>query len=217
MLPGGAGSEGEGAGGASGNGAGKGGGELTWPGSVRPYLPKSAWAAVDWSRPDGELASLLGMTRQAVSYQRHRRGRGSGRLTHPAEHFRRWVAANKAALHGLPSRVVADRFAAETGVAVRQSTALKGLRAAGVPKYRTPQGSLVGPGSKLAGADWRLPSRDLAAIWGLASARVLVRPAARGRPGSGGPAARRTRPARCTREALAAEQKKAKAAQAEEN
>ena len=141
---------------------------------LRGHLPKSAWEQVDWSRPDGELAALLGVTPQAVAGQRHSRGKGSSRLTHPAQLFRRWVAANEAALHGLSSRAVAERFAAETGVVVPQSTAMKGLRAAGVPAYQTPKGTRQGPPSKLARADWRLPTQDLAEVWGVTQKTVSL-------------------------------------------
>jgi hypothetical protein len=41
----------------------------------------SRWDAVDWSRPDVEIAADLGVSKQAVHKQRHRRGlpaRGEG-------------------------------------------------------------------------------------------------------------------------------------------
>ena len=79
-------------------------------------LPKSVWAAVDWSRPDAALAALLGVSRQAVSRQRHSRGKGPSAFVRPAERFRRWVAANARSLDGRRSEAVRARFEAETGV-----------------------------------------------------------------------------------------------------
>ena len=145
--------------------------------------PKSAWAAVDWSLPDGEIAGLMGVRRQAVSYQRRTWGKGSSKLTHPAERLRRWVAANRRTLGGLPSSVVRDRFAAETGLTLQKDTVRQALRTAGVPAYRVPKRTppFSAP-SRLATADWRLPTGDLAAIWGVLVNWVSIRRRRAGRP-----------------------------------
>ena len=125
-------------------------------------LPKSTWDRVDWSLTDREIAVLLGVRKQAVHQQRHRRGKGPSAFVRPAERFRRWVAANARSLDGLTLRAVRERYAAETGLRVSAHFARSVVLQAGLRRY-SPRGPKA---SRLDACDWRLPTNDLAAVWG---------------------------------------------------
>ena len=117
------------------------------------YLPKLTWDRVDWSRPDAELARLLGVSDQVLAGQRRRRRKGSSVLTHPVAKFREWVAANARSLDGRQQAAVLARFEAEAGVRVDRWAVRRVLRDAGLVPWgrkgtRKP--------SRLDGIDWRL-------------------------------------------------------------
>ena len=144
-----------------------------------PFLPKSTWDRVEWSRPDVELARMLGVTDQAVAGQRRRRGKGSSLLTHPLARFRQWVAANARSLDGRHARAVLARFEAEGGVRMGLRCVREVLTDSGV---RPPPRKGVWKPSRLDAADWRLPTSDLAAVWGVTVKSVCLRRRQSGRP-----------------------------------
>lgn len=121
------------------------------------------WSNVDWSLRNAEIARRMGVSDERVRVVRETTGAGPPAPT-DAERFRAFVAANKPALRGL----TAHEAMAAAEVRLNPTTASEILRAAGVRPARKP-----GVGSVLANVgDWRLPSPDIARLWGLAVATV---------------------------------------------
>ena len=125
-----------------------------------------AWASLDWSRPDGRIAAVLGVCRERVRQVRAELGKP---LAAPAQsragRLRAYAERNRGRLHGLPATEVL-RLA---GVGLSEEYAGQVLRSAGVRPPARP-----GRPSCWRGADWRLPNADLAMVWGVAAAVVAT-------------------------------------------
>lgn len=126
----------------------------------RSYKPSLVdWDNVDWSQRDAEIARGLGVSRERV--RQVRRKRGIGAPATPVRRFAAFIAAN-------PQRVASltvQEAVLATGETLGLQAARRVLRNAGIKPVRKKHGPAF---------DWRIPNRDLAAIWGVPSHFVAV-------------------------------------------
>jgi hypothetical protein len=114
------------------------------------------WAAVDWSQPNSVIAKRLGVTQEAVRWQRAVRKLPPSR-SGIVSRIRPFVEANRERLHGRP---VAE-IAAELGEQVSPGTLRAALTELGVRLGSNKPGRP----STFPPCNWDLPSTVLAAIW----------------------------------------------------
>ncbi|MDB5301382.1 MAG: hypothetical protein JWO87_3045 [Phycisphaerales bacterium] len=128
------------------------------------------WERVDWKLRDAEIARDLGVSRERVRQVRASRGIGPSAHRALVLKFGNWAAANRERLHGVPVAEVLRTH----GTNLSQQVARRILRSHSILPHD--------PASRWRNADWRLPNRDLARIWGT-SAKYIANIRARLRAG----------------------------------
>ena len=127
----------------------------------RRTVSKEQWAKVDWQRRDAEIARELGVTRECVRLVRRSRGIGPSAAQAATRNLEYFVAANRDRLHGLLVEDVIHHTATDLPYHVVRRV----LREHDVRAHESH--------SPLRDIDWRLPNRDLAALW-MTSARYIA-------------------------------------------
>jgi hypothetical protein len=148
-----------------------------FPDRRRTVSPQQ-WGRVDWSRRDADIARLLGVTRECVRLVRKSKGVGPSSAQNAIRELEQFVASHRDRLHGLLVEDVSNH----SGTDLPYHVVRRVLRDNEVRPHE--------PHSPLRDINWRLPNRDLAAIWGT-SARYVANLRARLRVGPSRWSARR--------------------------
>lgn len=164
----------------------------------RRAVSKEQWNKVDWRKRDAEIARELGVTRECVRLVRRSRGIGPSAAQTAVREIEGFVANHRDRLHGL----LVEDVIHHSGTDLPYHVVRRVLREHDVRPHE--------PQSPLREIDWRLPNRDLAAVWGT-TARYIAN--LRARLGAG-PARWNARRRELTkdpgyRQALAQERRKA--------
>lgn len=136
----------------------------------RRIISHERWDGVDWSRRDAEIARALGVTRECVRLVRRARGVGPSAAQAAVRQFHHFVDTHRDRLHGL----LVEEVIHHSGTDLPYHVVRRVLREQGVRPHR--------PQTTLRDIDWRLPNRDLAAIWRISS-RYTANLRARLKPG----------------------------------
>jgi hypothetical protein len=131
-----------------------------FPDRRRTVSPEQ-WAGVNWNLRDAEIARQLGVTRECVRLVRRAKGIGPSAAMTAIDELHRFVNKHRDQLHGL---LVEDAMH-HSGTDLPYHVVRRVLRDASVRPHE--------PHSPLRQIDWRLPNRDLAAIW-VASPRYIA-------------------------------------------
>lgn len=127
----------------------------------RRSVSKEQWSKVDWSQRDAEIARKLGVTRECVRLVRRAKGVGPSAAQVAIRELEGFVAIHRNELHGL----LVEDVIRHSGTDLPYHVVRRVLREQDVRPHE--------PQSPLRDIDWRLPNRDLAAIWD-SSARYVA-------------------------------------------
>lgn len=127
----------------------------------RRRVSPQQWAKVDWRSRDAEIARSLGVTRECVRLVRRSKGVGPSAAQTAIRDFEQFVSMHRDKLHGL---LVGDVLH-HSGSDLPYHVVRRVLRDNNVRPHE--------PHSPLRDVNWKLPNRDLAAIWGT-SARYIA-------------------------------------------
>jgi hypothetical protein len=130
-----------------------------FPDRRRTVSPQQ-WAKVDWNRRDADIARLLGVTRECVRLVRKSRGVGPSAAQTAIRDLEQFVSAHREKLHGL----LVEDVTHHSGTDLPYHVVRRVLRDNKVKPHE--------PHSPFRDINWRLPNRDLAAIWGTSSRYV---------------------------------------------
>ena len=117
-------------------------------------VSSAQWEKVDWAERDADIARELGVSRERVRQVRADRQAGPSSHRKLVRKFVGWCKARRGDLHGQTVAAVVAKF----GGGLSQQVARRIMRTAGVEPHD--------PGERWREAEWRLPNRDLADIWG---------------------------------------------------
>ena len=117
-------------------------------------VSSSQWDEVDWSRRDADLARELKVSRERVRQVRAERQAGPSSHRKLVHKFVGWCKSKRGELHGQTVAAVVAKFGGELSPQVARRI----MRSVGVKPHD--------PGQRWREAEWRLPNRDLADIWG---------------------------------------------------
>ncbi|HEY2589122.1 MAG TPA: hypothetical protein VGI81_25490 [Tepidisphaeraceae bacterium] len=131
-----------------------------FPDRRRTVTPQQ-WSKVDWSRRDADIARTLGVTRECVRLVRKSKGVGPSSAQRAIRDFEHYVAAQRERLHGL----LVEDVIRHSGTDLPYHVVRRVLRDQEVQAHE--------PHSPLREINWKLPNRDLAAVWGT-SARYIA-------------------------------------------
>ena len=131
-----------------------------FPDRRRAVSPQQ-WAKVDWKLRDAEIARNLGVTRECVRLVRRSKGVGPSAAQSAIREIEHFVASHRDRLHGL----LVEDVIHHSGTDLPYHVVRRVLRDGGVKAHE--------PHSPLREVNWKLPNRDLAAIWGT-SARYIA-------------------------------------------
>jgi len=121
---------------------------------VRKRVSAADWAAVDWSRPDLEIAAGLGIGVPKVKARRKSNESAHGRTRDEYDRFRDFISSHGHRLHCLRTSEIIRL----SGCKVHPLCVTRHLRAAGVrPFDRSIPWRHI---------DWRLPNTDITRVWG---------------------------------------------------
>jgi len=115
---------------------------------------------VDWEQRDAVIARKVGVSREWVRQLRKANGAGPCAAGRPLHQFKEFIKSEGSRLQTLTVSQIAKESRAQISVA----TARRVLKCAGISWAR--------PSSRWSHLDWRLPNRELAAIWGLREVRM---------------------------------------------
>lgn len=131
-----------------------------FPDRRRTVSPQQ-WSKVDWGRRDADIARTLGVTRECVRLVRKSKGVGPSAAQRTIREFEHFVATQRERLHGL----LVEDVIRHSGTDLPYHVVRRVLRDQDVRPHE--------PHSPLREINWKLPNRDLAAIWGT-SARYVA-------------------------------------------
>ena len=117
-------------------------------------VSSAEWEKVDWTQRDADIARDLGVSRERVRQVRADRQAGPSSHRALVHKFVGWCKVRRGDLHGQTVAAVVAKF----GGGLSQQVARRIMRNAGVEPHD--------PGQRWREAEWRLPNRDLADIWG---------------------------------------------------
>jgi hypothetical protein len=139
----------------------------------RRAVSRESWAQVDWAKRDAEIARELGVTRECVRLVRKARGMGPSAAQSATREMEGFILANCGKLHGL----LVEDVIHHSGTELPYHVVRRLLRENKIRPHEAQ--------SPLRDVDWRLPNRDLAALWGTSPryianlrARLVAGPAA---------------------------------------
>jgi hypothetical protein len=131
-----------------------------FPDRRRTVSPQQ-WSKVDWARRDADIARSLGVTRECVRLVRKSKGVGPSAAQRAIRNFEHFVATQRDRLHGL----LVEDVIRHSGTDLPYHVVRRVLRDGDVQPHE--------PHSPLREINWKLPNRDLAAIWAT-SARYIA-------------------------------------------
>ncbi len=131
------------------------------------------WKTLDWTLRDADLARRLDLSRERVRQMRNALSAGLPAPRALIGRFEEFVSGCSAELHGLTLETAIEKFGETIGLHVARRV----LRKCGVRLERAKR-----PTAEIRKIDWRLPNRELAAIWRINPMQVA---AARHRYGVG--------------------------------
>lgn len=127
----------------------------------RRSVSRERWNKVDWTQRDAQIGRELGVTRECVRLVRRAKGQGPSAAQLAIRALEGFVTAHCDRLHGL----LVEDVIHHSGTDLPYHVVRRVLREHGIRPHE--------PQSPLRDIDWRLPNRDLAAIWG-SSARYVA-------------------------------------------
>jgi hypothetical protein len=117
------------------------------------------WTKADWTQRDADIARTLGVSRERVRQIRQKNG--IPRASTSIRRFEKFVAEHAEKL----AKMTVQQAVEESGESLCLSAGRRVLRLAGITAARRTEHRKL---------DWRLPNRDLAAIWGLSGHYVAT-------------------------------------------
>ena len=127
----------------------------------RRAVSREEWGKVDWEKRDAEIARELGVTRECVRLVRKARGMGPSAAQAATKELEGFIITNCNRLHGL----LVEEVIHHSGTGLPYHVVRRLLRENDIRPHEAQ--------SPLREIDWRLPNRDLAAVWGT-SARYIA-------------------------------------------
>jgi hypothetical protein len=123
------------------------------------------WQSVNWSLRDAELARQLNLSRERVRQMRNSLSAGLPAPRAMIRRFEDFAVAQRAQLSGLTLEETIRSFGEPIGLnAARRILSKRGVHLARAKRPTSPVRKL----------DWRLPNRELAAIWRMSAMKVAA-------------------------------------------